>query len=173
MSELTEFRQSKDDFIRQDHHSPLTGEQKQTFRGLNYYGERPDLRYVTDLKRYEHEEAVELQTSTGDIASYLRWGKISFEVEGNVVDLTVFKDQSGDALFLPFADATSGNETYGAGRYLEIHMQPQGRLLVDSNYAYNPYCAYNENWICPLTPAENRLRVPIRAGESLFEEHGE
>ena len=87
-----------------------------------------------------------------------------------MVDLTVFKDQSGDALFLLFADATSGKETYGAGRYLEIQMQPQGRLLVDFNYAYNPYCAYNENWSCPLTPAENRLRVPnTSGGESIRE----
>ena len=89
-----------------------------------------------------------------------------------MADLTIFKDQRSDNLFLPFADATSGNETYGAGRYLEIEMQNEGQLLVDFNYAYNPYCAYNENWSCPLTPAENRLSVAIRAGESLFETHG-
>ena len=123
------------------------------------------------MNLYEHVEVVELQTSSGSIASYLRWGKISFEVDDKVVDLTMFKDRSSDNLFLPFADATSGNETYGAGRYLDIEMQPDGNMLVDFNYAYNPYCAYNENWSCPLTPAENRLGVAIRAGERSFSEH--
>ena len=171
MSELTEFRDGKDAYLKEDHHSPLTGEQRATFHGLSYYEERPDLRYTTALERYEHVEVVELQTSSGDIASYLRWGKITFETDGKEVDLTIFKDQGGDNLFLPFADATSGNETYGAGRYLDIEMQPNGHMLVDFNYAYNPYCAYNENWSCPLTPAENRLGVAIRAGERSFSEH--
>ena len=173
MSELTEFRKEKDIFFRQEHHSPLTEEQRETFRGLNYYEERPNLRYVTDVNRYEDAEGVELQTSTGSIASYLRWGKISFEVDGKVVDLTVFKDRGSNNLFLPFADDTSGNETYGAGRYLDIEMQPDGNMLVDFNYAYNPYCAYNERWTCPLTPAENRLSVAIRAGEKRFGMHDE
>lgn len=171
MSELTEFRDRKDMSLRKDHHSPLTEQQKDTFRGLNYYDERPDLRYITELKRYEHEDVIDLQTSTGSIASYLRWGKISFEVDDDVAELTIFKDHRGDNLFLPFADATSGNETYGAGRYLEVQVKPNGRVLVDFNYAYNPYCAYNEHWSCPLTPAENRLSVTIRAGEKLFEVH--
>ena len=173
MSELSEFRKDKDTFFKQDPHSPLTGEQKKTFHGLNYYEERPELRYGTYLERYEHPEVVDLQTSTGSIVSYLRWGHISLEVEGNVADLTIFKDQGSDNLFLPFADATSGKETYGAGLYLEIEMEGEGQLLVDFNYAYNPYCAYNENWSCPLTPAENRLSIAIRAGESLFKTHGE
>ena len=171
MSELTEFRLHKDMYLREDHHSPLTGAQRNTFSGLDYYEERSDLRYITALKRNEHVEVVELQTSSGDIASYLRWGTISFEVDGKEVDLTIFKDQGGDNLFLPFADATSGNETYGAGRYLDIEMQPNGHMLVNFNYAYNPYCAYNDNWSCPLTPAENRLSVAIWAGERSFGGH--
>ena len=76
-------------------------------------------------------------------------------------------NDSGE-LFLPFADATSGVETYGAGRYLEPEALPDGRMSVDFNYAYNPYCAYNERWSCPITPAENRIDVPIRGGERIF-----
>ena len=79
--------------------------------------------------------------------------------------LTLYKDTDGADFFLPFADATSGNETYGAGRYLDVESLPDGRLLVDFNYSYNPYCAYNANWRCPLTPSENRIKVAIRAGE--------
>ncbi len=109
-----------------------------------------------------------MQTSTGSVQEYMRWGKISFPVDGQAAELTVFKDPEHGDYFLPFADATSGKETYGAGRYLEVHTQDDGRVLVDFNYAYNPYCAYNERWSCPLTPFENRLTVPIRAGEKNF-----
>ncbi len=98
----------------------------------------------------------------------MRWAKVAFSVDGAPAELTVYKDSSQGSLFLPFADATSGDETYGAGRYVEPDAQPDGTLLIDFNYAYNPYCAYNEAWTCPITPAENRLRVPIRAGEKNF-----
>ena len=73
----------------------------------------------------------------------------------------------GGQFFLPFADATSGKETYGSGRYLEVHEFRDGRVLADFNYAYSPYCAYNDIWSCPITPFENRLPVPIRAGKGI------
>ena len=168
MSELSEFRQGKDHFMGHEHNSPLTHEQAQSFRGLSYYDEAPALRFELDLERYEVEEVIEMQTSTGDAASYLRWGKVSFDVDGETAQLTVYKDTDGDGYFLPFADGTSGDETYGAGRYLDLHERADGRLQVDFNYAFNPYCAYNKSWSCPLTPFENRLRVPIRAGEKSF-----
>jgi uncharacterized protein (DUF1684 family) len=77
----------------------------------------------------------------------------------------LYKDPHG--YFLPFADSMAGKETYGAGRYLEPLALMGGKVLVDFNYAYNPYCAYNDLYSCPLTPWENRLKVPIRAGEKL------
>ena len=168
MSELTDFRQTKDHFMRHDHDSPLTDDQRAGFKGLSYYGEDPSLSLALDLDEYEDPELIEMQTSTGGEASFLRWGRISFDVEGMPAQLTIYKDTDRGDLFLPFADATSGEETYGAGRYLDVEPLPDGRLLVDFNYAYNPYCAYNENWTCPITPPENRLRLPIRAGEKSF-----
>ena len=168
MSEITEFRQAKDHFVAHDHNSPLTDEQKRDFDHLNYYDENPDLRLTLDLEQYPSQETVEMQTSTGEVASYARWGKVSFKVDGQPAQLTVYKDADGGDFFLPFADATSSGETYGAGRYLEIEPLHDGRVLVDFNYAYNPYCVYNEKWSCPLTPFENRLKVPIRAGEKNF-----
>ena len=102
------------------------------------------------------------------MAPFVRWGKISFEVESQPAQLTIYKDADSGEFFLPFADATSGSETYGAGRYLEVETLPNGQLHVEFNYAYNPYCAYNERWSCPLTPLENRIQVPIRAGEKNF-----
>ena len=80
-----------------------------------------------------------------------------FDVEGHAAELTIFKGPNG--LFLPFVDSQAGSETYLAGRYLEPEPLPGGRYLVDFNYAYNPYCAYNAQWSCPLTPLENRLEV--------------
>ena len=111
-----------------------------------------------------------MQTSTGDVASYLRWARIHFEVDHETAELTVYRDAQSGAFFLPFQDANAGGETYGAGRYLEVEELEDGRLHVDFNYAYNPYCAYNERWSCPIPPAENRLTVAIRAGEKTFDD---
>ena len=83
-------------------------------------------------------------------------------------ELTIYQSEHG--YFLPFVDSLAGKETYPAGRYLDPEALPGNRFLVDFNLAYNPYCAYNEMWSCPITPAENRLKVPIRAGEKLFDE---
>ena len=168
MSELIEFRKSKDHFIGHDPHSPLTKEQKQDFHGLKYYDENAALSLVIAPEEFDTQDAIEMQTSTGDVAAFVRWGKISFEVEDQPTQLTIYKDADGGEFFLPFGDATSGSETYGAGRYLDVEALPDGRMLVEFNYAYNPYCAYNENWSCPLTPLENRIKVPIRAGEKNF-----
>ena len=168
MSELTDFRREKDQFMGRDHHSPLTPDQQRSFSSLAYYDEDSGLKFVVDMNKLDAREVVEMQTSTGEVASYLRWGKIAFEVDAERAELTIFKDPDGDELFLPFADATSGKETYPSGRYLEVRELPDGRVVADFNYSYNPYCAYNEQWSCPLTPFENRLKVPIRAGEKSF-----
>ena len=169
MSELTDFRSSKDHFVQHDPQSPLTNDQKATFGGLKYFDEEPSLKLTLQVRPYAEQETIEMQTTTGGAASFVRWAKIAFSVDGAPAELTVYKDASLDTFFLPFADSTSGDETYGAGRYVELEAQPDGTLLVDFNYAYNPYCAYNEAWTCPITPAENRLRVPIRAGEKNFQ----
>ena len=168
MSELTEFRRSKDEFFASDHHSPLTDEQQKGFHGLSYFDENPALMLALEPKELDPQETIEMQTSTGDVASYLRWGKLKFQVDGEKAVLTVYRDADGEGFFLPFADRTSGRDTYGSGRYLEPQELPDGKLLVDFNYAYSPYCAYNEQWSCPLTPFENRIAPAIRAGETNF-----
>jgi uncharacterized protein (DUF1684 family) len=109
-----------------------------------------------------------MQTSTGDVQEYHRFGRFHFNVQGQPADLTVY--YSDGNYFLPFVDSLAGKETYPAGRYLEPEPLGEGFFLIDFNLAYNPYCAYNEHWSCPLTPFENRLKVPIRAGEKIFHE---
>lgn len=166
MTELEQARKFKDEFFANDAHSPLEQEQKESFEGLNYYPENEALRFEIDIEPYEDQELVDLTTSTGDIKTYKRYGRFSFPVDGQQVELTLFASPHG--YFLPFVDANAGNETYGAGRYLDPEQQEDGSFLIDFNEAYNPYCAYNENWNCPLPPGENRLKVAIPAGEKNF-----
>jgi uncharacterized protein (DUF1684 family) len=166
MNQLTQFRAMKDEFFESDHHSPLTADQKDQFEGLRYFDENPALRFELEIEPLDPSEQVQIQTNTGDVQTYDRYGRIEFEVEGELAQLTLYRNEHG--FFLPFADALAGQETYGAGRYLEPEDIGEGKILLDFNLAYNPYCAYNEKWSCPLTPAENRLKVAIRAGEMTY-----
>jgi uncharacterized protein len=118
----------------------------------------------------DRDETIDLQTTTGGVQVYRRAGIARFEVDGEPAAVTLYASEDMDELFLPFRDATSGRETYGAGRYLEVEPPgADGRVLVDFNAAYTPYCAYNPDWSCPIPPGENWLSVPIRAGEKTFE----
>lgn len=162
------FRHRKDEFFRADPHSPLTPDQQREFDGLRYYDPAPDLNLELEVERIENAEPIQMQTSTGDVAQYIRYGRVTFAVDGQEATLTIYASPGGQGgFFLPFTDATSGDETYGAGRYLDLEPPQDGHFHVDFNLAYNPYCAYSANWSCPIPPAENRLNVPIRAGEKL------
>jgi uncharacterized protein (DUF1684 family) len=163
-------RAEKDAYFRHNPYSPLEPEDRQTFSGLQYY--EPDLafQYILQLQPAD-PEPITLQTNTGDEQTYNRIGRVKFEVEGEPAEVAIYQSTDGDDLFTPFRDATSGKETYGAGRYLEPVDLGHREVLVDFNLAYNPYCAYSPNFSCPLPPVENWLKVPIRAGEKKFKEH--
>lgn len=165
--ELQEYRAAKDAFFRDEPESPLTPARRRTFTGLAYYPEVPSLVFEVTPQPYEDLEVVELATSDGEAREYGRWARLGFVVDGKEQTLTVFRDLHTGALFLPFVDAGAGSETYGAGRYLDLPELEGGRLLLDFNYAYHPYCAYNVAYSCPIPPAENRMDIHIRAGERL------
>ena len=167
MSELTDFRAEKDEFFGRHPQSPLTPEQKGSFAGLQYFPENEALRLELQAEPLSDQQPMQMQTSTGGVQSYIRYARFKFRVEGQEAELTIYQNENG--YFLPFVDALAGKETYPAGRYLEPESLPGNRFVVDFNLAYNPLCAYNEMWSCPITPAENRLKVPIRAGEKLFD----
>ncbi|MGD2252899.1 MAG: DUF1684 domain-containing protein [Anaerolineales bacterium] len=169
MSDLLHFRSQKDEFFRTDPHSPLTEPQRQSFSGLRYFPEAPELNLTVEVEEFAEKQVLEMQTTTGDVQTYERFGRFRFTVDGEEAELTIYANPHG--YFLPFADSLAGKETYGAGRYLEPERLRDGRFHIDFNMAYNPYCAYNELYSCPITPFENRLRVPIRAGEKVFEAH--
>jgi uncharacterized protein (DUF1684 family) len=167
MSELDDFRAEKDDFFRTHPQSPLTREQKRGFTGLEYFPENEALRLEVVVERLFDQKPMQMQTSTGGVQTYVRHSRFKFPVDGEEAELTIYQNEDG--YFLPFVDSLAGTETYPAGRYLEPEELHGDRFLVDFNLAYNPYCAYNEMWSCPITPADNRLKDAIRAGEKLFE----
>lgn len=174
MNELQDLRDQIDDFLAHHPQSPLTRQQKDAFRGLDYYDDDHSMTFTVPVERFADDEPLmEMETSTGDRRLYRRWGRFHFTVDGTEATLTIYSDPDGTDFFLPFRDVTSGKETYGAGRYMDNHrpgLQPisETEVEVDFNFAYNPYCAYNPNFSCPLPPAENWLKVPIRAGEKKF-----
>jgi hypothetical protein len=159
---LADFRARKDEFYRSGHDSPLDRLQRKLFQGLEYFPENPDLVVIAPLEEPENPGDVTLETSTGDSQTYRRAGIVHFTVDGEPTQITLFRSQHDEQFFVPFRDSTSGRETYGAGRYLEVDPPHTGHVVVDFNYAYNPYCAYNAQWSCPLPPVENWLTVPIR-----------
>ena len=169
MSEISKLRKLKDKFFKTNPQSPLTDEQRDNFGGLNYFPENPAWRFELALERFDKPHLTALQTNRGTIQEYYQLGQVRFSVKGENATLQVYEpvDDPGN-LFLPFVDATAPFETYGAGRYLEPELIGEDKLLVDFNLAYNPYCAYNNEWSCPFPPLANRLKVRIEAGEKKF-----
>ncbi len=167
VTELDHFRRDKDDFFKHDHRSPLTAGQQRSFSGLAYFPEDPALVVKAKIDRNVEPGVVRMETTKGKEQVYRRYGVVHFEVDGKPTQVTLYESEGSHELFLPFRDATSGKESYGAGRYLDLHSHGD-EIVIDFNYAYNPYCAYNPDWSCPLPPAENWLKVPVRAGEKGF-----
>ena len=168
MSDLEDFRERKDEYYRRGDGSPLDRGQRKLFQGLAYFPENPELVVVAALREPENPGEVTLDTSTGDRVTYRRAGTVDFVVDGESVQITLYQSDNDERFFVPFRDATSGRQTYAAGRYLEVDPPHDGQVVVDFNYAYTPYCAYSAHWSCPLPPVENWLAVPIRAGELDF-----
>lgn len=168
-SRLAGYRHRRDHFFGSHDHSPLTAEQREKFTGLDYFPEREDLVLALEMDESGETvgEEVVLDTTDGQHKHFSRAGVVSFDVDGQPVTLTMLRDERG-GLFLPFRDASAGKETYEVGRYLEPQKLPDGRLHVDLNYAYNPFCAYGSGWSCPIPPEENRIDITIPAGERVF-----
>lgn len=165
---LLKFRKQKDEAWKGDKESPLTEEQKKGFKGLNYFPPNPNLSFELELNKDIPDvgSKVVIKTTGGDEQIYLKAGKVKFKVENKEVEALVFEDpeQEQYQYYLLFRDQTTGKETYKNGRMLQIPKK-NGKLIIDFNYAYNPYSSYNDQWDCPITPEENILPVAIYAGE--------
>jgi uncharacterized protein (DUF1684 family) len=150
-------------------YSPLTPKQRQNFTGLRYFDPHPALDLTVEAEEFAYKETVTLQTTSGDTQTFFKWGKFSFRVGAETAELTLFFSPASSYFFLPFMDATNGTESYSGGRYLEPEWLGGSKFHIDFNLAYSPYCAYNADWSCPIPPLENRLQVPIEAGEKAFD----
>ncbi len=163
-------RRQKDLAFKSGSESPIPEADRAGFEGLSYYPVDPGLRFRVRLRRYERPERLRLATNTGEMRDAIKYGYFEFEVDGEACRLQVYRTEGGGQagtpyLFIPFRDLTSGRETYGAGRYLDLKENTSGVYELDFNRAYNPLCAYGGSYSCPLPPEENRLPVAIRAGE--------
>ena len=173
-AQLNKARGEKNRSFRQGVNSPLSTEQKTRFDSLKYY--RAELAYViaSAISRNTGPDTVLIQMSDNRVEKYLNWGKANFEIDNKPQQLGIYLKATGkdSTLFIPFTDATNGHETYGGGRYLDavIPKRNETTLQLDFNRAYNPYCAYNDEYSCPVPPAGNRLSMAIPAGEKSFHE---
>ena len=170
------FRLGKDEFFKTQPGSPIPEAERDDFDGLPYYPVDEALVFEDRvLEPYTGDEPSNFQipTSDGKLRPAHRAGVLRFELDGVPRQLTAYTFDGGDgqSLFVPFLDQTSGTETYGAGRYLDLEPETDGTYALDFNLAYHPSCVYDAKFSCPLTPAENRLPLRIEAGERLAADH--
>ncbi|MBD3224026.1 MAG: DUF1684 domain-containing protein, partial [Caldithrix sp.] len=155
--------QEKDQQFRQADWSPLKDNHKDGFEGLRYYPYQQDWRYVLPIERYQTPDSMIIRgTREGDQRPALRYGYIEFSKKGEshrlqIIKILPRKPGGQSHLFLGFRDRTSGQETYGGGRYIDVKPTADGRYVVDFNYAYNPYCAYSDRYSCAIPPEANDL----------------
>ena len=169
---LGRFREDKDEFFKTGEESPLPSGRRSSLQGLKYFAPDPAFRFEAGLHRHANPDGVVMTTSKGTRQLFNRVGYFELDVGGTHVRLHAYQsaERVDPTLFVPFRDKTSGNESYGAARYLDLEVQHDDRYAVDFNYAYNPYCAYSDDYVCPLPPQENWLQVPISAGEKKYHE---
>jgi uncharacterized protein len=172
VAEIEKERQEQQVFMKSDPNSPFVLEKKE-FTSLKYFPVDSRYRIKADLEPIENKEVITLTTSDGFQQQYLQHAYALFEIDKQPCKLLILEvmqmgPQRG-TLFLAFADATSAAETYGSGRYLSVKkVKGASTMEIDFNKAYNPYCAYVDNFSCPFPPRENMLKVAIRAGEKNY-----
>lgn len=155
--------------------SPLTEKDRTDFKGLDFFP--IDKAFIVEAKftKSKNEKSFEMKTTTDRMPLYVKYGEVSFTINGENFKLNVYQNLElikrpgfKKHLFLPFSDLTSGNETYGGGRYIDLEIPKGKTIIIDFNQAYNPYCAYNPKYSCPIVPAENELLTNVNAGVKKF-----
>ena len=167
VQEIAEHRAQVDKSFREQPDNPIPPAMVDTLLPLRYYEVDPGYAVPAALKLADERPVFEMPTSTGKMRRMQRVGVLEFTLQDQPMTLGAFVEegQAIETLFVPFADQTTGSETYPAGRYLELHPTSTGFYTVDFNRAFKPYCAYNKTYDCPFPPPSNRLKVAIRAGE--------
>ena len=170
--ELTSYRAEKDGAFADSRQSPIPPDEREAFSGLDYFDPNPEYRVDATVEVVESDDTVAMETTAGGEQLYERVARLRFELRGDEHALVAYQrvDRTEDgSLFVPFRDKTTGQQTYGAGRYMELHYEGEledgATVPLDFNLAYNPFCAYNDSFACSLPPQENWLEAEIRAGE--------
>jgi hypothetical protein len=174
VAKLARDRASKDSSFRVG--APLSPEQRTKFTGLAYYDINPAYKVTAQVTQLSDGKVLRMKTSTSRVAEYREYAELTFELDGKKFTLMVYANVVPNKnpayrnhLFLPFHDQTSGRETYGGGRYLDLTSPLGDTVELDFNLAYNPYCAYTDGYSCPLPPRKNKLSVAVLAGEKYTE----
>ena len=170
VKQLQGARAAKDAAFRNASDSPIPRDKMDQLLPLSYFPPDPDYVVPSSLKLAPERDIVDMPTSTGEMRKEERVGVLEFSLKGQPLTLSAFVEAGSkdvNRLFVPFRDLTSGTETYQAGRYLDLERTPTGLYNIDFNRAYHPFCYYSSKFDCPYPPRENRLSVPVRAGERL------
>ncbi|MBR9846900.1 MAG: DUF1684 domain-containing protein [Algicola sp.] len=174
----TEFQRELNAEYKDATSSPLKDKDRKTFKGLDFF--KFDSTYIVTahLKRTPDTEWFDMKTTTSRVSPERIYGILTFELKGETYTLNVYQGKDvmtreglEDYLFLPFLDDTNGEESYGGGRYIDLRIPEGDTIEIDFNKAYNPYCAYNEKYSCPIVPRVNYLALNVRAGVKAFEKH--
>ena len=161
-----EFWEKYEDFLKNSNDSPLEEEQKQTFKSVPRFEEDKKYRVKVVLKERRLQPRIQVMGPEGKVITVIKKGIVEFTINSFPHQkLTVYYDPEKQLYFIHFKDLTNGKETYGAGRFVNLYPIGENEFILDFNLAYNPYCVYNDNWTCPTPPLENRLTIPIQAGE--------
>ncbi|WP_042503280.1 DUF1684 domain-containing protein [Algibacter lectus] len=174
----TEFQKTINAEYKDASTSPLKDKDRKVFESLEFF--KFDSTYVVtaQFKRVENAEWFNMKTTTDRVSKERVYGVLTFELKGETFSLNVYQGQElmtkegfEDYLFLPFLDETNGLESYGGGRYLDMKIPDSNTVVIDFNSAYNPYCAYNERFSCPVVPRVNYLKTRVEAGVKAFKKH--
>lgn len=158
--------------------SPLKDKDRKDFKGLDFF--KFDSTYVVtaNFKRTPNEKVFKMKTTTDRTPEYVKYGELNFSLKGKAFTLNIYQNQGlieeegfEDYLFLPFLDETNGLESYGGGRYIDTRIPNGDTMIIDFNEAYNPYCAYNDKYSCPIVPRENYLKTRVEAGVKVFKKY--
>lgn len=164
--------------MRSKEETPLKDIDFENFKGLNYFPVNKNFRVKAKFTLTTDEKYFQMPTSSGKTKRFVKYGTLSFKLNGKQYALTVYQPDAAlfekfpeyrDLLFIPFRDLTNSRESYAGGRYIDIKKPAGGEIIIDFNLAYNPNCAYgNDKYSCPIPPKENFLQVKIKAGEKIY-----
>ena len=177
----TEYQQKLNASYKDASKSPLKKKDLKDFKGLDFFPVDSTFIVTAKLTKTENAPIFEMATTTDRKPLYKEYGKLNFTLKGKDLELTIYQSQDDSRdekyknyLFLPFTDDTSGEESYGGGRYMDVmttDINIDNTIELNFNNTYNPYCAYNDRYSCPLTPRKNYLDVEVKAGIKIFEKH--